>query len=822
MWKIAFILLLFFSAPAFAQKIEVKGKVIDASTKEALPFVNVFCEHQNEVGMSTDTLGNFHLFIPTETEKLVISFIGYTPQTIPVKLLANKYTVVELAPITNEIEEISVRPGKNPAHTLIGLMRDNRRLNNPDNISPLNAMVYNNTTVAMENLDNEAMKSKVLAGLDKSLIQVDDTTMLMPLLVSEEVTNIKRDFAKDLNQQQQLSYMVNGLSFFSSPDMMEFVAPITDRVNFYNNYLHIMNRDFPSPLAFNGSTNYRLYITDTAIVNQKTQYKITFESRHDKDLAFNGYFWVEDKTYALTEIYADLNQHANINLIKKLQIHNTFEPINDSLWFYKKQDVNISFKYQLSDDTIQKKTTMVANKIATYHRNDTIAELNAIPIKNNIYAPSRSQREDLLNHYRNIDPDTMYTRMNYSLWAMKQNPLVYQVEKLLDMGLKGYYKAGAIDVGPFLDIYRKNAIEGDRLSLPLRTSEELAENFSIGGYYGYGFKDKKSKYGANLKIKLPHTLYDVFGVSYWNDVTIVGHNDHLSLVKENAYSYGEDNLISAIFQINPNTNMSPKHQFSTYWEHDWRKGITQTLKFENNNVFQQAEFVPFTHNGQTIDKISYQEVSLNTRFSFNEEYYNAFFHRLYFGNRYPVINLKLTAGYYNTGLQSNDYYSIHLAYKHKIIVGSMFLRYMVEAGHIFGEVPFPLLELHRGNETYGYARYYFNMLRNMEYASDTYLNIHSTLYMNGIILNKIPLIKHLELREIVSFKGIVGSLNQNHENVMDYPSSLGPVKSPYTELGVGVTNLFKILRLEYVMRLSDTNKADIWKSGVRFRIEFNF
>ncbi len=819
--NIAFLLCVFYAS---AQTKILKGKVIDVDNKEPLAFVNVVSADNPSVGISTDTLGYFNLEVPATTNRLTISFIGYETLEITYSKGQNREAkIIELTPLVNEMDEISVRPGKNPAHVLLGLIRDNRKKNDPDNIDPLDVMVYNHTTVAMENLDKEAMQSKVLLGLDKSLIKLDDTTMLMPMVVSEELLNIKRDFNNKINQQQQVSHSNNGLSFFNSPDMMAFVAPITDRVNFYQNYIHIMNRDFASPLAFNAPINYRMFITDTALVNNKTQYKIVFESRHEKDLAFNGYFWVESGTYAVTEIYADLNQHANVNLVKKLRVHNVFEPYNDSLWFYKKQDVQISFKYQLSDDTTQKKVTMVASKLAGYHSKDEMPEeLTSIPVRNNLYTPSRAQREDMLNHYRNIEPDTMFSRMNYSLWAMKQNPFIHQVEKLLDMGLKGYYKAGIIDVGPFLDIYRKNAIEGDRFSLPLRTSEQFAENFSIGGYYGYGLRDKKSKYGANLYIKHPATLYDVVGLQYWNDVTIVGHNDHLSLVKENSYTYGEDNLISAMFQINENTNMSAKRQFAAFWEHDWTRGITQKIKYENNRVYEQSEFVPFTSGENSIPFIDYQEISLNTRFSFNEDYYDAYFHRLYFGNRYPVINLKLAAGRYYTGLEANNYYSVHMAYKHKLIFGSVFLRYMVEAGHIFGEVPFPLLELHRGNETYGYARYYFNLLQNMEYASDTYATLHSTLYLNGLILNKVPLIKHLEMREVVSFKAIAGTLTQDHQSIMDYPETLGPVQSPYAEVGVGITNLFKILRIEYVMRLTDTDKEGVLKDGVRFRIEFTF
>lgn len=821
-----YILSLFFCLQVNAQQLLLKGKIIDKDTHEKLPFVNVFCKENPSIGTSTDTLGVFTLSVPDTCTQLVISFVSYENQMVPVqKFLKKQAYVVTLSSQLNHIQELRVRPGKNPAHTLLKGINDNKKRNNPNEVSPVDVVVYNNTAIALEHLDAELMSNAAFGNLNKVLISVNDTSMLMPLLVSEELQKIERNSITNTDINKQLAITNNGLSFFHSPDMMAFVAPITDRVNFYQNYIHVMNRDFASPLAFNGPINYRYYITDTLKKLNRPQYKVIFESRHPKDLAFNGYFWVEDGSFAVTDIKAELNPRANVNMIKQLRIHNVFEPVNDTSWFYKKQDVYITFKYHISDDTTKKQLTLVANKTAhfypstspNYHLSEKLTQ------KTNKVLQNKQQSVLMMAPFRALEKDTLYQELDQSLTAMKQHPLINQVEKLMDMGLKGYYHAGKLDIGPFLDFYRKNSIEGDRITLPLRTSNEVSENFSVGGFYGYGVKNKKSKYGGNLFLKHPRTLYDVLGFSYWTDITNIGHNDHLSLVKENAYSYGEDNLISSMFQINENLNLSKKSQFNVFLEHDWQKGLSSKLKYENNRV-HEGTFLPFTKSkgAQAIPYIDYNEVALITRVSFNEDYYDAFFHRLYFGNRYPVIQLKLAAGNYTTGFDAQNYYSAHIAFKHKLIFGSMFLRYMIEAGHIFGNVPFPLLELHRGNETYGYARYYYNLLRNMEYASDSYINIHSTLYMNGIVLNKIPIIRFLELREVVSFKGIVGSLSDKHKQIMDFPDGLSAVQSPYAEVGIGVTNLLRIFRIEYVKRLTDTNKPGIWTDGIRFRMEFNF
>ena len=63
-----------------AQKVtKVSGKVIDANTKELLPFVNVSFKGTN-VGASTDIDGEFEISTRFPSDTLVASYIGYEDQ----------------------------------------------------------------------------------------------------------------------------------------------------------------------------------------------------------------------------------------------------------------------------------------------------------------------------------------------------------------------------------------------------------------------------------------------------------------------------------------------------------------------------------------------------------------------------------------------------------------------------------------------------------------------------------------------------------------------------------------------------------------------
>ena len=122
----------------------------------------------------------------------------------------------------------------------------------------------------------------------------------------------------------------------------------------------------------------------------------------------------------------------------------------------------------------------------------------------------------------------------------------------------------------------------------------------------------------------------------------------------------------------------------------------------------------------------------------------------------------------------------------------------------------------------------------MEFISDHHVGLNIQYYMNGFILNKIPLIKRLQLREVFSFKGLYGGLRDennpsfNNKVYSWQTNSDGEISSftfgskPYMEASIGLSNIFKILRVDYVKRLNYLDQPGVSKSGIRARIKFDF
>ncbi len=96
------------------------------------------------------------------------------------------------------------------------------------------------------------------------------------------------------------------------------------------------------------------------------------------------------------------------------------------------------------------------------------------------------------------------------------------------------------------------------------------------------------------------------------------------------------------------------------------------------------------------------------------------------------------------------------------------------------------------------------------------------------------MLRKLKFREVASFKILYGGVRDENNptlnpNLFKYPTinratttfALDPSK-PYMEASVGVENIFKILRVDFVKRLSYLDNPGISPYGIRTRFRFDF
>ncbi|WP_181306250.1 hypothetical protein [Rufibacter sp. XAAS-G3-1] len=159
---------------------------------------------------------------------------------------------------------------------------------------------------------------------------------------------------------------------------------------------------------------------------------------------------------------------------------------------------------------------------------------------------------------------------------------------------------------------------------------------------------------------------------------------------------------------------------------------------------------------------------------------------------------------------------------------------IVEGGYIFGQVPFPLLSIHRANQSYSYQIQAYNLMNFLEFVSDQYASINIDHCFNGFTFNKLPLIKHTKLREYATVKVLYGKVRdenapQLNRELLAFPAYATGLptthsldRKPYVEASVGMGNLFKFFRVDVVKRLTYLENPGVSELGIRGRFKFDF
>ncbi|MFA4852739.1 MAG: DUF5686 family protein, partial [Bacteroidales bacterium] len=221
------------------------------------------------------------------------------------------------------------------------------------------------------------------------------------------------------------------------------------------------------------------------------------------------------------------------------------------------------------------------------------------------------------------------------------------------------------------------------------------------------------------------------------------------------------------------------------------------------------------------------EVGLNTRFAYNEKFILGEFERTSMGTEYPVLEVKYGYGIKDFIGGDYEYHRLQVRLEHWFNIGTFgWSKYLLEAGRIWGKLPYPLLKLHEGNETWVFDDYAFNMMNYYEFVSDKYLSFYYAHHFEGLFLNKIPLMRKLKWREVASVRGLVGTLDeknkQYNQQYLQPPESINELSKPYFEAGVGVENILKVFRINAVWRLSYLDHPNISKFGILGTMQIYF
>ncbi|MDD3080544.1 MAG: DUF5686 family protein [Paludibacter sp.] len=788
-----FVLIFFLSGSyaVYAQETLIVGQVVDATDQTPIPDVNVYFKN-TVIGMKTNEEGYFMLRTMGQETTVVFSCVGYKIKEIRVKPGKSVGTQVELHEENTLLQEVFVAPGVNPALEIMKRARILRKVNDVTQSDAYLSEGKIRQIVLLNKLNRHNAGRKIYEQLQTGNLNPSDSSLVVPLYMSESNVLVQKNTRKLQNE----NIFTSGEK---SRNIIRQLLGDTDfKIDFYDNTISIYGKNIVSPLAGGSGLYYDFYLTDSVYNAGRKLYNIRFRTKNAKNLAFAGDMKIDSATYAIADISAILPAQANINFIRNLTINQQFKINESERWIPQSESITLSMNYELLGDSLHPKP-----EIFVCH--SFIYDMDKIQIPAENFAGS------------GIRQQTLEEKLN----TVNNTPLIKTAKWLADVILTGYVPAGKIDVGKIQQIARVNDVEGLRLTMPLRTNEHLWKNISVGGYVGYGFKSNELKYSGNLQFRIPGNRRRIVGASYTNDYRRIDYDYNNFEYRENALVSGDEDFTSSIVSVKSTWKLSNRKEWSGFVGNEWCNGFESRLYYRNNDFLSNTA-LPLIHGTNTYSSFGQQSVALANRISFHERYYDDHLQRIYMSGFNPVIYAIAEAGKYQLGNASGEYERLSASIRQNLRIGMANVRYLLEAGMLLGNVPYTLLSVPSGNETFGYSLYKYSLMNYMEYAADEYVNLHTDVTLNGLLLNQIPLIKHLNLRELASFKIAYGSLRDNHAEITDFPDYLSPLNKPYMEVGVGVTNIFRFLSLQSVWRLTDTNKTDVRKWAVKANISVNF
>jgi len=785
---------MFFLSPSklFAQETVVVGQILNSSDRSPISGVNIYFKNSEKIAQSNEE-GYFTIQTTGKYNKLLFSCIGFKQAQIHVKQGQSIGIEVLMTEENTQLGEVFVLPGTNPG---MEFMRKVRLLAKTNDLTRRNGYTAQSTEqnlVLLNKINKRTINKRIFEQLKKGNISPTDSALVIPIYMAEskfKVTSISKE---------ELSKNIFSSSENGQKVIEKLIGDIDTKLNFYHNTVSVFGKIIISPLSTIGYAYYDYYLADSIYSASGKQYEIHFRTKNVKNLAFDGKLWVDSASLALTKIEAELPNKANINFIHNLRIDESFTQMANNNWTCESEQMTMTLNYALLGDSLNPSPEIFIKRTTNYRPADSIG------LQNYNFAKSTYTQQSL----------------DDKLKSLSNTPLLRTASWVADVFFTGYIPVGKIDIGRLPQIMRTTDIEGYRLTLPFRTNEKLWKNVSIGGHIGYGFRNEMVKYSVMAQFKLPGKKRRVLSLNYTNDYRRIDYNYNDVLYRENPLTTGDEDISGTLLANRTAGKMSNREEYCVSFANDWNSTIESNLYLRYNNLVANED-MPMSLNGMQVGTaLKHQSATLTTRFSFDEKKYNDHTQRIYIANSKPVIYGILEYGKYNLGNKSGQYGKLLTKMRQDILFGLGELYYIAEAGFILGSVPYPLLEIPQGGDTGGYGIYQFNLMNNLEYATDKYVDLHCDFTFNGLILNQIPIIKNLNLREICSFNIAYGGLSNSHKTIIDYPFYTNPLSKPYMEVGVGLSNIFKVITVQSIWRLTDLNHVGVVPRGIKACLRLN-
>lgn len=829
------------------------GIVKDSITGEPLPFVSVYFDGST-IGAMTDDNGTFTLQNNQGYTKLAAASLGYDTKFIDLKPgKKNDNLEVLLKPTAFEISEVVVKPKRekytrkdNPAVELIKKVIAHKNDNRIEAKPEYQTEVYEKLSLSLDNFNPNLDKNKFLKKF-KFIKNYLDTSEFngKPILTVSVRENLSDFYYRKSPKAEKTIVRAKRMQGIDKTlddggGITSNLEEIFKSINIFDNNIPILLNRFVSPLSSTlATTYYHYYIMDTLDVGGDKCVDLAFVPANSESYGFTGRLYITlDGNYAVKKVLLNTPANINLNWVDKLRIEQEFKQMPDSTWVLDQENTFVNFY------VVKGTQQLYAHQLRNYdnynfnvqNADSVFGLLGAL----HVLPEATVQPDTFWIHNRPIPLKEKEDALKDLLGQLRKVPAFNAIIKTAEILITGYIptandkKVTKFDFGPMNTTFSANHLEGFRMRVGGMTTANLNPYWFASGYLAYGTNDRKIKY--NLKLTHSFTKKEYHeGENPVNNLSFIQEYDVYTPGQDFLFT-SKDNIFVAWKVGEPVTKMQYIRKSVLQYEKEWLNGLTwkSWIMNQNNEAAGTLQYIKRDESGNLyhIKDFTTSEIGTQLRFAPGERAYNGR------SGKESVFNLSKDAPVFKLshqlgikGVLGGDYNYNHteISAEKRIWLSSFgHIDAQVKAGKVWDKVPFPLLILPNTNQSVTIQPEAFHMMNALEFVTDQYVSFNATYYLKGWILNRIPGIKWLRLREVLSFNMIYGGLTDKNNPTLTpglflLPDGTQPLGStPYVECSVGLENIFKILRIDYYRRLTYLDHPDIKKGGIRIALRFTF
>ena len=879
-------------------QIDLKGVVIDAKTKEPLPYVNYTVS--SSIGGTTDDSGRFEFFVNAKTDSVIFTYLGYKDEVLKKRFFKKDSIIVRLQLDDYMLEEFTVKakrtkiPKDTAAIRIFRNVVKHKDENKPKSYDSYQYEEYQKTVASLYNISSKITKRKIFKPFRFILENQDSTaegTRFIPLILKETLTDYYFNNDPKKNKSVVKASKISGIEQLKFSDLLDIAF---DEIDAYDNQAMVQEKAFVMPFADGALALYNYYLIDsvkivdtlkaidsskfiyknrtvytknmvydTSIIKQipvdstitnvltdsiyQTDslqpvytvkidsalvldslieidtivvrdsvwiYNLAFVPKAKGDLLFNGKATIRDSSFAITKIELGIDKRSNINFVNDFSLKQAFAN-NGKGWFKNEESRSTNI-------AITKRKKAKSVRIARYlHRNDIqinqpiadtiLAQENTVFLKN-----YRKQTDSFWLNRRHDTLSTQEGKVYFLLDSLKKTRFYKAMSGIGSFFASGYYKTKTLEYGNLYQLVTWNDLEGVRLRFNLRNNWRIGKWVNWNVYGAYGIKDKRFKYGATVSVNLPDKKQKK------HSITLSFRDDYQRFTLNNGgLSY--DFIYMSLLRRNAIADLVYLKDARLSYMREWVPNFTTTLNF-NYKIYQtipgRIEFIKTNEFNikDTIKNFRVFSPGINIVYTPGAKFLQGSERVRFLKGKLPRFNFTYVFSAKKLGSDFN-FHKMELIMDERLPspIGHTNIRLI--GTKLFGAAPYPLLHIHSGNQSFMYNKERFTNMLETEFIADQQLTLMIEHHFDGFFFNKIPVWRKLGLREVFTTKMAVSSLDPKKVSFSDLPTELKGLNGFYAEIGFGIENILKLLRVDFSWRLTQKNQPDIKK--IRWTISFS-